>query len=104
MSRLPIHPEAEIEQYDATVFYDRIDLELGDDFDRAVRFAMDQLAEHPQRFAIVDEASGCRGALLRRFPYRVIIHQNFDGWYVVAIAHSSRMPGYWKDRLDDPLP
>jgi toxin ParE1/3/4 len=39
-----------------------------------------------------------RQFLLRRFPYKVVYRERNDDIYIVAIAHTSRRPNYWKDR------
>jgi hypothetical protein len=39
--------------------------------------------------------------MLRRFPYDVVVVDRPDEYLVVAIAHQSRRPGYWRDRQRD---
>ena len=41
----------------------------------------------------------CRFAILRRFPYSVVYHLENEEPFVVAVAHSSRAPNYWRDRI-----
>jgi hypothetical protein len=36
---------------------------------------------------------------LRRFPYDIVVRERVDEIIVVAVAHQSRRPGYWKNRL-----
>jgi hypothetical protein len=38
-----------------------------------------------------------RAMLMRSFPYRIIYRQTPD-IVVVAVAHTSRRPGYWRSR------
>jgi hypothetical protein len=48
-----------------------------------------------------DEA-GIRGVKrlpLRRFPYAVVVRAEASELVVIAFAHTSRRPGYWRDRL-----
>jgi hypothetical protein len=35
---------------------------------------------------------------VNRFPYNVVYRIRDDDIYVVAVAHTSRRPNYWKDR------
>lgn len=35
---------------------------------------------------------------VRGFPYIVAYRVRQDAVYIVAVAHTSRRPGYWKDR------
>ena len=41
---------------------------------------------------------GTRGWPLRRFPYTLIYRIENADICVLAVAHQSRKPGYWKDR------
>ncbi|PKL30390.1 MAG: hypothetical protein CVV45_17745 [Spirochaetae bacterium HGW-Spirochaetae-10] len=38
---------------------------------------------------------------LHRYPYNILYMLHDDIVYIVAVAHHSRHPGYWKDRLRD---
>jgi toxin ParE1/3/4 len=39
-----------------------------------------------------------RGVPLRRFPYVVVYRERTEELQVVAFAHTSRKPGYWRSR------
>lgn len=39
-----------------------------------------------------------RGAVLRRFPYRVVFEELEDEVRVLAVAHKGRDPGFWLGR------
>jgi plasmid stabilization system protein ParE len=43
--------------------------------------------------------SGTRRVLLHRFPYSVVYKVLDDRILVVALAHQSRRPGYWRARV-----
>ncbi len=50
----------------------------------------------------VPGTAGTRGVkrlILRRFPYSVIVHERDTEILVLAFAHHSRRPDYWRDRL-----
>jgi hypothetical protein len=37
--------------------------------------------------------------LLKRYPFQIIYRPiSGDQWLIVAVAHSSRRPGYWSNR------
>jgi len=44
---------------------------------------------------------GARRVLVERFPYYVVYwhDEERDGIHIVAIAHTSRDPDYWRDRM-----
>lgn len=39
-----------------------------------------------------------RRVLVQRFPYAVVYQRVADRIEILAVAHCSRKPGYWKDR------
>jgi len=45
-----------------------------------------------------------RGAKVRRHPYIVVYAIHPDHLVLVAVAHTSRFPGYWASRVDDYVP
>ena len=67
-------------------------------FDAEMDRALAQIAEAPRRWA--SAAHLTRRFLLRRFPFVLIYREQPPGSIqVVAVAHTSRKPGYWKQRL-----
>jgi hypothetical protein len=44
-------------------------------------------------------AAGVKRLLLKRFPYDIVVRELPEEIIVVAVAHQSRRPGYWQDRL-----
>lgn len=69
-------------------------LKFDAEFDRALT----EIAQAPHRWA-----SGpyhTRRFLLRKFPFLLIYREKAGGdIQVVAVAHTSRKPGYWKERI-----
>ena len=42
----------------------------------------------------------CRWIRVKRFPFILVVHEDTPGeYFVVAIAHTSRRPGYWQKRV-----
>lgn len=93
------HPEAERELYEAASRYESEVSELGfhllDEVERVVRL----LLEHPEMGSSLDDE--LRHFVLRRFPFSVVYAVVSDVVYVVAVAHGSREPGYWRPRVQD---
>lgn len=46
----------------------------------------------------VATVKGARRVLLRRFPYSIVFYERANEIMIVAFAHSSRRPGYWRSR------
>ena len=66
-------------------------------FDAAVQRAMDEIAQAPQRW--VRGPYGTRRFLLHGFPYLLIYREaSEDVVQILAVAHTSRRTGYWKER------
>ena len=45
---------------------------------------------------------GARRLILKRFPFDIVVVERAGGMVVVAFAHHSRRPGYWRGRLPAP--
>lgn len=70
---------------------------LGRRFQRAVSEAIDRIAGGPERYPVFER--GIRWMRLKRFPYVVYFEQLApDRVEILAIAHGSRRPEYWRSR------
>ena len=54
-------------------------------------------SEAPQRWP--KYLHGTRRFVMQRFPFSVVYLDDPELVTIVAVAHSKRKPGYWKDRL-----
>ena len=66
MKSILVRPAAAADIEDTFLWYHTQRLGLGDDFREALRFALAQIAENPQRYPVIHR--GTRRALLKRFP------------------------------------
>jgi len=103
-----IHPAAEQEADEAAEWYGTRIQTLAVEFARQYQMVIDTIAEKPQMYALAEDAPPgieCRNTLrVGRFPYR-IVYALIDGDILIAaVAHHGRRPGYWQNRLPDPLP
>lgn len=71
---------------------------LGADFFDSVTEATSRIETQPH-IGTFDPETRTRRVLVRRFPYQVVYYLSDDGIAIVAVAHSKRRPGYWKDRV-----
>ena len=95
--RFEFHPEA-LEEYDEAAHYyagQQPDLDLR--FIACVENAIELILEDPLRWRPFDE--DVRRCLTRVFPYGVLYTIEPDFVLIVAVAHCSRDPGYWKHRI-----
>lgn len=102
MRRVRILHEAAEEAIEAAAWYERERAGLGREFSQAVDAAIDLLEEEIVPLTNMPGAAGLRGAkrvILKRFPYDVVLTEFPGEVVIVAIAHHSRRPGYWRGRL-----
>lgn len=66
------------------------------DYDAEFDRALLAIRDDPRRFPHCDERHSFY--LMRSFPFQSIFRCVEDEIQVVAVAHTSRKPGYWYDR------
>jgi toxin ParE1/3/4 len=101
--KFEILPEADDELRAAAIWYE----------ERRAGLGLDLITEFRERLALALRLPGVGASLgytdageeirryrLRRFArYAIVIARIHDVPTVLAVAHSSRRPGYWRDRL-----
>ncbi len=99
MIQLPFHPEAEIELADAIQYYTaEAGPEVATEFLDKISSAVEAIANHPYRCSYWSKTEA-RRFVIRRYPYALFYVVVPAGTRVLAVAHTSRRPGYWKSRL-----
>ena len=93
------HPEAELELYEAALRYESEVPELGQRFGDEVERVIQLLFDHPELGSRVDD--NLRHFVLRKFPFSVVYAVSSQIIHIVAIAHGSREPEYWRPRVQD---
>lgn len=96
MADVPFHPEAKAEYAEAWAWYWERSSRAAERFEAEVERVLARIAENPEAFPHCDDEH--QYSLLRRFPYSVVYQVVPEGVFIVAVAHSSRAPGYWEDR------
>ena len=92
-----LHPGAEDDLREAAEFYrEHAGSLLWQSFLAEFGISADTLLEHPMLGA--PWKRGSRRLLLASFPYSLIYAIAEDEIGVVAVAHQSRRPGYWRGR------
>ncbi len=95
--KLEYHPEASAELEEVVRHYAGVDPDVAERFlkafDRATRRMLTMPESYPGYQATV------RKALLAGFPYKIFFCLRDETVYLVAVAHASRKPDYWADRL-----
>ncbi len=97
MKPIILLPEAEQEMLEAAFYYQSKASGLGIDYLSEVERAVEAIAESPYTWPILE--GELRRRLVRRFPFGVLYRIDPDEIVVIAVAHLSKRPGYWKKRI-----
>lgn len=101
MKRLRVDSAAEEEFQAAVAWYENRRPGLGARFFAEVSRVVNMIRRQPGVGGSVPRVRahhGARRVPLRRFPYFVIYRERTAEIQVVAFAHTSRKPGYWRHR------
>ncbi|MEW6096011.1 MAG: type II toxin-antitoxin system RelE/ParE family toxin [bacterium] len=93
---LDYHPEAINELIDAAQFYESRQATLGYRFLDAVDSALESIKKNPSMWQA--DKLGRRKCRVKKFPYLLIYKMSNKFAYILAVAHTSRKPDYWKSR------
>ncbi len=87
---------ADAEAREAIDRYDQFSPDLGDRFISELRAALRLLEDFPQSAPII--AKDVRKKVLLEFPYTLFYRVTDVEVLILAVAHQSRRPGYWRSR------
>lgn len=97
MKRLKISEPASHELTEAVAWYEERRRGWGARLFDAVSNALRLIESHPE-IGSPRSGSPARQLKVRGFPYIIAYRVRPTQVYVVAVAHTSRRPGFWKDR------
>ena len=95
--RVGFHPAARSEMREAAGFYDSQRPGLGSEFLDAIEIAIRQVMRYPAESPIV--LGQIRRCEVPRFPFSIAYSAREGDIYVSAVAHNSRRPFYWRNRV-----
>jgi ParE toxin of type II toxin-antitoxin system, parDE len=90
---------ADVELVEAAGYYDSEREGLGRLFLDSVRATEMRIRSNPQLWAFRN--GPVRSCRVERFPYRLHYVEEPDRIVVVAVAHTSRHPDYWRGRMGE---
>ena len=96
MPEIALHERADEELKAAITFYESRQPGLGDAFFERVSEAFELILAQPLAGQILSDAF--RRRLVRQFPYSIVYRIDSDRVFVLAVAHWSRRPDYWRSR------
>lgn len=69
------------------------------EFLTAVRDAVQLIARTPGAWQASEHGRDVHRFVMERFPFTIVCTELADEILIIAIAHTSREPGYWRRRL-----
>ena len=97
---LRLHPEAREElQVSVTFYRERAGEDWATRFKQRVAEGMSTIALDPERCPPVPDTPEVQKLRIKQFPFSLLYINRPDYVWLVAVAHGSRKPGYWKRRI-----
>jgi plasmid stabilization system protein ParE len=93
---LRFHPEAEKEVLGAAAWYFEHSSVAGKAFLLEIDYVIERIVEAPERYPSSPHKT--RRAVFPRFPFSFFYRVVDDVIEIIAVAHQSRRPGYWRSR------
>ena len=97
--RYEFHPEAADEFLAELDRLKAVDPQVASDFTGEVQAGVHLLLEYPEAGPALGRSRVLRRKVLRRFRFTLIYAIESDVIRIVAVAHESRRPGYWRMRI-----
>jgi plasmid stabilization system protein ParE len=97
MDSLQIAEGAEEDYIASLTWYSALSKQAADGFEAEFAQALEAIAESPGRYPLYDARH--RSYLLRHYPFRIVYRKTGEHQCLIeAVAHTSRRPGYWRNR------
>lgn len=93
---LEFHPEAMAELESSLAWYLERSAQAATAFLASVRQALAHIEISPDRYP--RDAAGFRAIKLSKYPFQIVYRETNRGLRVMAVAHTSRRPDYWRHR------
>lgn len=98
MKPLRFHLKASKEAEDAYAYYENKSSDLASRFTATIDQALLAIQRLPTLHPPY-RSSGLRKLIIRQFPYTIYFLEMETRIWIVALAHQSRRPDYWIDRI-----
>ncbi|MGB7344077.1 MAG: type II toxin-antitoxin system RelE/ParE family toxin [Pirellulaceae bacterium] len=95
---IEFHPEAIREIREAVQWYRERNDEVATEFRNLVESAEELVQRSPESWA--SYLLETRGFRFQKFPFVLAYVIRGQQVFIVALAHTKRKPGYWRDRLE----
>jgi toxin ParE1/3/4 len=82
----------------ATAFYYRRNRQSSDEFLNGLANISDEIQKAPDRWPF-EVGTTAQRHQMGKFPFTVFYLNNLHEVFILAVAHTSRRPGYWRTRI-----
>ena len=96
MEKIIYHPEASLELNEILEFYELQKIGLGEKFLNCLEGYLNLILRYPHMGNVIQKK--IRRCFVYQFPYSIIYSVESESIYIIAVAHTSRRPLYWKSR------
>lgn len=97
MLKVIYQPDAEAELIEAASFHASRDLAVRDAFLATIHEHVCAMASSPLRFPFA--GGQIRRCVVHKYPFVIFFKNHPDHIRILAIAHTSRHPAYWRRRI-----
>ncbi len=98
MKPIAFHPEARLEADAAAAAYSHEDRIASRKFLDFLQVTIDEIHAAPQRWPF-EPGTDVQHRHLVKYPFTIFYLNDLHEVFIVAVAHTSRRPGYWKSRI-----
>ena len=91
------HPDAEIEFFEAALWYSNQMENLDEEFVDAVDRGIERIQSNPRQFPIIFD--NFRKLVIKKFPFVIIYTEEDQEILVLAVFHTSKNPKTWNKRI-----
>lgn len=95
--KFTFHPDADAEFDQAVAYYEARQSGLGIELADEVLVTIARILDHPKAGSPFSKNTW--RCLTKRFPYGIIYQIHEGTVRIIAVAHLSRRPGYWENRV-----
>ena len=95
--KFTFHPDADAEFDQAVAYYEARQSGLGLELADEVLATIARILDHPKAGSLFSRNTW--RCLTKRFPYGIIYQIHEDTVRIIAVAHLSRRPGFWENRV-----
>ncbi len=98
MKPIEYHPEARAEADEAAAYYYGDDRRISSRFLDILQKVVLEIQLAPRRWPF-EHGTVAQRRQVKGFPYMIFYLDELDKIIILAVAHTSRRPGYWKKRI-----